>query len=638
MTCHRFDSELATNVSSASVITSYPTGSLDMLKNPLNAPSRIWFGPFEADVQSKELRKHGMRLRLPGQSFQVLTMLLDRPGELVTREELCSSLWPADTFVDFEHGLNATVKRLRDALGDSAENPHFVETLPRRGYRFIAPVNSVNTRNVRSNAPSVSPAGRIAVAVLPLRVLTQGAEDEYLGIALVDALINQLSNGTGLVVRPISAVLRACRQTSDRLHVAQKLEAQISVDGSIQRIGGQIRVHLQISNVPDSAILASLKDEAELHDLFTLQDRLGKSLVRSLRSTSSRSGKDMADLSLAAPTKDATAYELFMRAAELLSRSDRWSTQRAIEFLERATTLDPEFAEAWARLAGACAIMASLYEPDESWSRRAEEHARRALLTNSGDPQCHCALGRVLWTPFKSFAHREALREFRTALRLNPDCHQALVWQGLVMFHVGLFQEAKRSLLAARAISPEDSFTLCFLGQTSVYMGQAEEAEDYFSRAISLDPSDYFSNMFGVTVPLYGGRLNKFEKKMDAARQVSPAEPLLASCEALFLATQGKHARAEEIIKVALHGKSLLHTHHTWHYAAAAYSVMGKFKPAIELLGRASENGLPTFLGFQNDPYLIPLKEIPSYQELMLRLQHQLEAYRIEFGSKAGVP
>src|SRR5246127_556114 len=103
-------------------------------------PTVASFGPFEADFQTQEIRKHGVRLRLPGQSFQILRMLLERPGELVTREKLREALWPSDTFVDFEHGLNAAVNRLREALGDSADNPSFIETLHRRGYKFIAPV------------------------------------------------------------------------------------------------------------------------------------------------------------------------------------------------------------------------------------------------------------------------------------------------------------------------------------------------------------------------------------------------------------------------------------------------------------------------------------------------------------------
>lgn len=104
------------------------------------APTVIPFGPFEADLPAQELRKHGVRLRLPGQSFQILKMLLEKPGELVTREEMRAALWPADTFVDFEHGLNAAVNRLREALGDDADSPRYIETLPRRGYQFVAPL------------------------------------------------------------------------------------------------------------------------------------------------------------------------------------------------------------------------------------------------------------------------------------------------------------------------------------------------------------------------------------------------------------------------------------------------------------------------------------------------------------------
>jgi cholera toxin transcriptional activator len=117
-------------------------------------PTVASFGPFEADFQTQEIRKHGVRLRLPGQSFQILRMLLERPGELVTREKLREALWPSDTFVDFEHGLNAAVNRLREALGDSADNPSFIETLHRRGYKFIAPVDSPVSKESRIPDPT----------------------------------------------------------------------------------------------------------------------------------------------------------------------------------------------------------------------------------------------------------------------------------------------------------------------------------------------------------------------------------------------------------------------------------------------------------------------------------------------------
>jgi DNA-binding winged helix-turn-helix (wHTH) protein len=257
----------------------------------------VRFATFEVDLRSGEVHKSGVKLKLGGQPFQVLAILLEQPGEVVTREELHKRLWP-DTFVDVDNNLNTAINKIREVLGDSAENPRFVETLPRRGYRFIAPIDGVKAFmvSVRSttemiscddsrNVSATSRTSRIAVAVVPLRVLTTHEEDEYLGIALVDALINHLSNGTGLLVRSISAVAQDRHYTFDRLRLARDLGAQISVDGSIQRIDDRIRVHLQISSVEDSALIASLKDESELHELFALQDRLGESLLRSLGST-----------------------------------------------------------------------------------------------------------------------------------------------------------------------------------------------------------------------------------------------------------------------------------------------------------------------------------------------------------------
>src|ERR1700751_6484360 len=120
-------------------------------------PTVASFGPFEADFQNQEIRKHGVGLRLPGQSFQILRMVVERPGELVTREKLREALWPSDTFVDFEHGLNAAVNRLREALGDSADNPSFIETLHRRGYKFIAPVDGLVTEAVKMPGPRIPP-------------------------------------------------------------------------------------------------------------------------------------------------------------------------------------------------------------------------------------------------------------------------------------------------------------------------------------------------------------------------------------------------------------------------------------------------------------------------------------------------
>src|SRR6516162_1854894 len=205
------------------------------MSGTIEPPTRIPFGPFEADLASQELRKQGVRLRLPRQSFQILKMLLERPGEVVSREELRAKLWPADTFVDFDHGLNAAVKRLRDALGDTAENPRYIETLPRHGYRFIAAavpdalppershtslkqwgwllgvtavllvvgalvaVDGGGVRGRLLSRSAAQPQVR-SLAVLPLANLSGDPEQEYFADGMTEQLIGELSQLSGLKV------------------------------------------------------------------------------------------------------------------------------------------------------------------------------------------------------------------------------------------------------------------------------------------------------------------------------------------------------------------------------------------------------------------------------------------------------
>ena len=206
-----------------------------MPKSPSSHPQKVCFGPFAADFHTQELRKNGIRVRVPGQSLHVLEILLDRPGELVTREELRAALWPSDTFVDFENGLNATVKRLRDALNDSPETPRFIETLPRRGYRFIAEVHVDNPTSKLKSAVSRPHLKMACVVGLALVVLAFGAYRQLASDSecspsillqccrsatqrqiptritdqgITDGLIGSLSRLPNLIVRPLDDVVQ----------------------------------------------------------------------------------------------------------------------------------------------------------------------------------------------------------------------------------------------------------------------------------------------------------------------------------------------------------------------------------------------------------------------------------------------
>jgi TolB-like protein len=215
------------------------------------------FGAFEVDLEGRRLLKKGVPITLREQSFQVLAALMERPGEIVTREELCKRLWSADTFVDFEVALNSAVSRLRDALGDSADSPSIIETIPKRGYRFIVPMPK-----------------RPAVAVMPFVNQTGDAKDEYFSDGLTDELIRVLSRNDGLRITASSVVFRFKGQRWDARQVGRELGVEAILEGSVWRSGDRIRITVKLVGVKDGFNIWAQRFDSTLEDLFGIQDEV----------------------------------------------------------------------------------------------------------------------------------------------------------------------------------------------------------------------------------------------------------------------------------------------------------------------------------------------------------------------------
>jgi serine/threonine protein kinase/tetratricopeptide (TPR) repeat protein len=472
--------------------------------------------------------------------------------------------------------------------------------------------------------------GKRSVAVLPFKLLTPNPEDDFLSIALADAVINQLSSSGELLVRPTSTVMRYKSQPTDPLVAARELNVHVIVDGSIQKIGPKLRVLVTAWNAMDGTTIGSCKHDSEITDLFGLQDKMAADLSMALGS------KRVAESTKAQekPTENPVAYELYLRANERLSRQNKWDIRTAIEMLESATKLDPRFTDAWARLAGACVIMAGNWEPGSSRILQAEKAAKRALALDRANANAHWARGRILWTPAKKFQNRPALRALGDALRLSPGHQDALVWKCLILLHVGLLEEAREGLNAAMVANPDNVFALTFLGQAAVYMGRPEEAGEFFTRALSIDPASLWTTLFSPTVHLYSKSWALVEEKIRLARSAGQDDPILSSYEALLWAYRGEKRKTEQFIQRSLVGKSLFHTHHTWHHTAGAYAAIGKPKEAIALLRRAAHFGLPNYPAFRDDLFFNSLHNQPQFLRLMADLKREWMTYRREFGSK----
>jgi eukaryotic-like serine/threonine-protein kinase len=471
--------------------------------------------------------------------------------------------------------------------------------------------------------------GKRAVAVLPFKLLTPNPEDEYLGVALADAVINHVGGHGEVLVRPINTVQRYAKQTIDPLLAAREMNVHIVVDGSIQKAGSRLRVHVQAWNAADGTTLLTGKYDSEMAALFELQDRVAEELARALglKSEAAR------ETSLEPPTKNPRAYELFLRAVERLSRVNKWDTRTAIEMLEDATRIDPLFAEAWARLAEACVFMGGTFDPKPEWYKKGELAMRRALALDPTNAHAHCARARVLWMPAKGYKNRQALEALRESLRRNPGYHPALVWQCLIFLHVGMLEEAIEGLHTALATHPDDRFGLTFLGQAVMLQGNYDEAEAYFKRALSIDPASLWANLFSPMVPLYGPNPEDAVELIKSAKNFFPEDALLTSWEGLLWAKRGEPRKAEQATRRALKaGKSVLHTHHMWHTAAATYATLGKKELAVPLLTRAAKTGLPNYPVFRDDPHFRAMHTYVPFQRLLAKIKKETESYRREFG------
>ena len=507
------------------------------LQNP--AAGIFQFGVFELDAKSGDLRRHGQKVRLPHQSFQILLRLLSRPGEVVTRDELRQVLWEADTFVDFDVGLNGAVRKLREALDDSAGAPRFVETLPRRGYRFIAPVTALE----RAPAPAL-PAppvvqswrprwiaaallvtvvvtvgtlyGRLAsridsLAILPFDNLTGDASAGYFVDAVTDALTTHLAQVPGLDVTARTSARQSKQHNKSIPAIGRELNVDAVVEGSVVRAGDRVRISAQlVQAATDRHVWARTYDE-DIRHILELQQRIASEIAVAI-------GRASPVQRTAADAKRPVApeaYDAYLKGltARGLQRFDGYRT--AVSYFEQAIARQPDFAEAHAALAQSQLqfLFGGPVSPREAIPK-AEAAARRAIELDATLADAHRTLGQILnlfhwkWTEGEAEHRRaaqlrghadatapagllmqtgrvgEAIAEAERARRRDPLSFGAQVDVGTAYRAAGQHERALVELRRALQITPGQSRALFQLGITYVLMGRFDDAVREFEAAL----------------------------------------------------------------------------------------------------------------------------------------------------------
>jgi len=495
------------------------------------------FGIFEADLRAGELTKHGKRLSLQEQPFRLLALLLEKPGELVTREELQGRLWPQTT-VDFDHGLNKAVSKIREALGDSAENPRFIETVARRGYRFLAEVAVVHDEQPETVAGDLAvhgdpgllrvidagtsrrrppralawrlfgigmplllaislswifypwrhslPAIR-SLAVLPLENLSGDASQDYFADGMTDELITHLGQISALRVISRTSVMTYKGVHKPLAEIARELNVEAVVEGSVLRSGERVRVTAQLIEVPADRHMWAQSYEGDLRDTLALQSRVARSIAEQIRGTLKPQEQAALEKSKAV---NPGAYEAYLKGRYFWNKRTGDGLKKAIEYFSRAIETDPNYAEAYSGLADSYALSGDweygVLSPQDAFPQ-ARAAATKALALDDGLGEAHASLAFAL--DLYDWDWEVAETEYKRAIKLKPGYATAHLWYAWHLMVMGRNSEGISELRKAESLDPLSLIISADMADALCIAHLHDEAVQQSKKTLEMDPN-----------------------------------------------------------------------------------------------------------------------------------------------------
>lgn len=626
---------------------------------PTSAPGArtLRFDDFELDIRAGELRKRGVKLRLQGQPLQVLAVLLNRAADLVTREELRAEIWAADTFVDFDHSLHNAIARLREVLGDSAETPRYIETLPRRGYRFIAPVEGVETRPSSTSAPSQPPveapanprpaqshtylaatalglivigaalwlvrtathptnaATRLgSIAVLPLDNLSGDPSEDFFVDGMTDQLITDLSKVASLRVISRTSVMHYKGTKKTLPEIARELHVDAIVEGSVVRSGQRVRVTAQLVEASTDQHLWADTYDRNLDDMLKLQGEVVDAIAQQVRAQ--LTPQQQGQLRLAHAVNPA-AYDAYLKGrlyfTNEFTKPD--SLKKAQHYFEESIQKDPNFALAYAGVADTYVFLvyAGALPRDQAY-RSAKEALAKALQLDESIGEAYDTLGAL--SAFFDWDWDTADREFNRAIALAPSYSCAHEDRAIFLAITGRRAEALAEI--AKIDQLDYGFSSAWTEEWTYY-----NLRDYPSligasgRGLLLDPTVWLQHYFlGVGYEGTGKLQEAISEYQKAIDMSGASESVLALAHAYSAA--GKKPEAEKILR-DLERKSK-ETPLSPNTMATIYAGLGENDKALEFLERAySEKSLDIAL-LKSGLVLDSLRPDPRFQSLLRRV------------------
>lgn len=624
---------------------------------------RVRAGLFEIDLISGKIHKNGSKVPLQEQPFRVLAMLLERPGEIITREELQARLWPADTYVGFDEGLNTAVRKLRVAFGDSAENPRFIETIPRRGYCFIAPVHDVvaeppvvaetvrvdqvvaeipvqeprpwyegwpalllgttllvilavgtyvllRHRSVTTTSPT-----RVMLAVLPFQNLSDDPGQEYFSDGLTEETITdlgQLNPGElGVIARTSAMAYKHTDKTISQ--IGRELGVNYILEGSVRRDGGKARISAQLIRVSDQTHVWAQNYDRELHELIEIENELGKSIAQQVQVNLAPQRKiTLSKMRSVNPE----AYDLYLKGRYYWNQRTQSGFWKGIESFKQAIEKDPNYAKAYVGLAD-CYI---LLGPNDVLPARqvyplAKAAALKALELDDVLAEAHTSLGFVIllyeWNPAR------AEREFLRAIELDPNYPTAHQWYAYDLAAMNRSGEAVAEIRRAVELDPLSSIINADEGQVLFLARRSDEAIAQCQKTIELNPQ--FVPVYWYLGVLYEQK-GMFDEAFGAFQKTIADSLDLRQAKAIRAAYRVSGIKGYWQERLAfLEQRS--NTHYVSPYTfAVSYALMGDRDRSIENLNRAFDERYPSVVFVRIEPVFDSLRSDERFASLLQRV------------------
>jgi len=630
-------------------------------------PRVVKFGVFEVDLQAGEVRKAGMRQKLAGQPFQVLQALLEHPQEIVTREDLRERIWPGNAFIDYELALKKAVNRLRELLGDSAESPHFIETVPRRGYRFIGiitpplsvpadsgehtmgavemtgpPIDELrsktwkpskllgslalacvaavvlwsNVDKLRSRIFARSRSLEIhSVAVLPLENLSKDPEQEYFSDGMTDELITDLAKVGQLQVISHTSVERYKGTKLPLREIARELGVDAVVEGRVMRSGDRVRITAQLIDARTDRHLWADTYERDVRDILGLQDEVAHRIATQVGINLTAGGQtEMASTRVV----DSAAQEAYLKGRYRWNQRTEAGLRAGIKYFQKAIDLDPNYPQAYVGLADCYIMMANwgFMPPAEAYPN-AEVAARKALALDDHLAEAYTSLAYA--SLLYDWDWSGAEQKFRRAIELNPNYATAHHFYSIYLMAAGRHTEARAEIRRAQALDPFSLIINSVVGWIYYEGRQYDKAIQQCEKTVEMDPNYVPALLDLGNIYLRTGDYKKAIAQFERARAVAGDKSIVMSYLAQVRALSGDRAAAQKIL-YQLEKPAPPMFVSTWDLALI-HLALGDKEKALSFLEKAVDQHVGWVVRLGVDPALDSLRVEPRFKVLQQRVR-----------------